>query len=152
MNTFTDYLNSQEYQDYLMLFENAKIVFDKQCKDFFDLLEYDDQLKVFYHVVKNIYEGCVIDRGSYRHLIYNKFNFGPESYALGMDCGLLELNNSIYSYEDISTSLKDILKYLNVEVDNFTFAKLVSRFTYGSFGLTDFRLKSMQLSLDFDDN
>lgn len=152
MNTFNDYLNSQEYQEHLMLFENAKIVFDKQCKDFFDSLEYDDQLKVFYHVVKNIYEGCLIDQGSYRHIIYNKFNFGPDSYALGMDCGLLELNNSIYSHEEISNALKDILKHLDIQVDSMTFNKLVSRFTYGYFGSTDFRNRSMQLALDFNDN
>ena len=151
MSKFSDYLKSQEYLDYLKLMDDSKFEFEKQSKFFFDSLAYDDQLKVFYHVVKNVYEGCIVEKGSYRHVIYNKFNFGPDSYGLGMDCGLLDLNNSIYTRKDISESLSSILKFLNVELDNHTFNKLVSRFEYGYFDSYSHN-RSIQLCMNFDDN
>ena len=151
MSELSDFLNSGEYREYLELLDKAKVEYEQQVNIFFNSLNYDDQLKVFYHVVKNIYEGSIIEQGSYRHIIYGKFNFGPDSYALGMDCGLLELNNSIYSHEEISKSLKDVLKYLNLQVDELTFTKLLSRFTYGTFGHKELN-QNMQLSLNLDDN
>ena len=152
MEKFSDYLNSQEHQDYLNLIDQAKTEYDICSKEFFKSLDYNDQLKVFYHVVKNLYEGSIIDKGSYRHILYEKFNFGPDSYSLGMDCGLLEINNSIYCYEEISNSLKDVFKYLNIQLDKVTFDKILQRFTYGSFGHMNSNNRNIQLSMNFDDN
>jgi hypothetical protein len=152
MNEFTEYLNSQEYKDSLDQMEKAMLEYENLSKDFFDSLPYDDQLKVFYHVVKNIHDGSLVDNGSYRHILYNKFNFGPDSYALGMDCGMLELNNSIYSHKEISEALKDIFAFLNIEIDNRTFYNMVDRFVLGKFSNTNILDRTIQLSLDFNDN
>jgi hypothetical protein len=49
----------------------------------------------FYAVCKRIYQGEIIDQGSYRYILYNVFGFGPDMYGAGMDCGYMEIHNSI---------------------------------------------------------
>ena len=49
----------------------------------------------FYAVCKRIYQGEIIDQGSYRDILYNVFGFGPDMYGAGMDCGYMEIHNSI---------------------------------------------------------
>jgi hypothetical protein len=49
----------------------------------------------FYAVCKRIYQGDIVDRGTYRYVLYDVFGFGPEMYAAGMDCGYMAIHNSI---------------------------------------------------------
>jgi len=49
----------------------------------------------FYAVCKRIYQGDIIDQGSYRYVLYDVFKFGPEMYGAGMDCGYMAIHNSI---------------------------------------------------------
>ena len=49
----------------------------------------------FYAVCKRIYQGEIIDQGSYRYILYNVFGFGPDMYGAGMDCGYMEIHNYI---------------------------------------------------------
>lgn len=60
-------------------------------------LPYDDKLRAFYSVVKRIYEGDVVDRRSYRGVLYGTFNFEADSYGIGMECNYLDLHNVIFS-------------------------------------------------------
>lgn len=55
----------------------------------------EDQMKAFYSVVKRLVDGELVQKGSYRYVLYNVFEFGSESYALGMQCGYALLHNSI---------------------------------------------------------
>jgi len=75
--------------------------YEKDCDTYWKNLSYDDQLKAFYSVVKRIHKGELEDRGSYRWILYDVFGFGPDSYVIGMDCGFLELHNSIYDEKDL---------------------------------------------------
>jgi len=54
----------------------------------------------FYAVCKRIYQGDIVDQGSYRHVLYSVFGFGPEMYGAGMDCGYMEIHNSIVVEND----------------------------------------------------
>jgi hypothetical protein len=72
---------------------------DKVADKFWEELPYEDKLKAFYSVVKRIYQGEVEDKGSYRYILYDVFGFGPEAYAIGMDCGYMYLHNSIMDGE-----------------------------------------------------
>jgi hypothetical protein len=49
----------------------------------------------FYAICKRIYQGEIVDQGSYRYVLYDVFKFGPEMYGAGMDCGYLTIHNSI---------------------------------------------------------
>lgn len=98
--SWIDYLASPEYQELCEHMEKAKIKFEKEAEDAWESLDYNHQLRIFYAVVKRIYEAEIKEKGSYRYVLYDKFGFGPEAYALGMDCGYMYLHNAIIDGED----------------------------------------------------
>lgn len=100
IKSFNDLLNSDEYQSLGRLQEEARVSFERQAEDAWDSLDYDTQLRVFYAVVKRIYEGEIKEKGTYRYILYDKFGFGPEAYIKGMDCGFMYLHNAIVDGED----------------------------------------------------
>lgn len=53
----------------------------------------------FYAVVKRIYKGDIIDKGSYRYVLYDVFGFDAGMYGRGMDCGYMHIHNAIYEGE-----------------------------------------------------
>jgi len=55
----------------------------------------------FYAVVKRIYKAEIVDQGTYRYALYEVFGFGPGMYMQGMECGYMELHNSIYTHEEM---------------------------------------------------
>lgn len=80
--------SSQEFQAYV---EEEKQEMDAWWND----LSKEDQMKAFYSVVSRIVKGELEDKGSYRYILYNVFGFGPEAYAMGMNCGFMCLHNAI---------------------------------------------------------
>ena len=74
---------------------NTILNLDEEYDKYWNSLSKEDQLKAFYSVCKRIHKGDVIDRGSYRWVLYDVFEFGPESYIVGMDCGYMSLHNYI---------------------------------------------------------
>lgn len=74
----------------------------------------------FYAVVKRLYQGEIIDRGSYRHVLYSVFGFGPGMYVQGMECGYMELHNSIYTHEEIKELRDRELASRGIEVETTT--------------------------------
>lgn len=82
-----------EYRDsYLQIEKENK----ERSEKFWNSLTKDQQLDVFCAVVSRIYQGEVVDKGSYRYVLYNIFGFEPDSYGRGMDAGYLELHNYIF--------------------------------------------------------
>jgi len=63
--------------------------------EWWNQLSKDDQMKAFYSVVKRLVDGELVQKGSYRYVLYDVFGFGSESYMLGMMCGYMALHNSI---------------------------------------------------------
>lgn len=74
-------------------------IFSKQLDDdaneFWENLDYDQKLLAFYAVTSRINQGEMVDKGSYRHILYETFKFGPEAYVIGMNAGLMALHNII---------------------------------------------------------
>ena len=93
--SFTDYLNSDEYKEYLEIQEEALEQYTQKAKEYFESLETDNQLLLFFHITNQIFENYFKDNSSYRGLLYDKFGFGPESYTIGMDSGMFAIHNAI---------------------------------------------------------
>lgn len=76
--------------------ENFEKSYEEESKELWNSFSEEDQLKLFYWVVKNITEGELIDNGSYRWILYDKFGFSEKSYGVGITCGFMRLHNAIY--------------------------------------------------------
>lgn len=91
----------EELKELESLQKEGKDAYEKTCEEFWDKLSYDDKLKAFYSVVKRIHQAELVDRGSYRWALYDVFGFDMDAYGIGMECGYMELHNSIYTKEEI---------------------------------------------------
>lgn len=67
----------------------------KESDDFWNNLSKEQQMLAFYSVCKRIHLGDIQHKGSYRHVLYQVFGFGLESYSLGMECGYIDIHNYI---------------------------------------------------------
>lgn len=77
------------------LINESSAQYEKDCELWWHALSQEDRLKAFYSVVKRIHQGDIVDKGSYRHVLYNIFGFDAEAYGIGMDCGYMALHNAI---------------------------------------------------------
>jgi hypothetical protein len=75
--------------------ERAQKDYEKKNDEWWNSLPYETRCDAFYAIVKRIYEGEIVNKGSYRYVLYNTFGFGPDMYARGMDCGFMALHNAI---------------------------------------------------------
>lgn len=69
---------------------------EQESEDFWQNLSQEDRMRAFYSVCKRLYQGEILEQRSYRGVLYDVFGFDLEAYALGMECGYLELHNSIW--------------------------------------------------------
>lgn len=69
---------------------------EDEQESFWNSLSKEDQLKAFCAVVRRIHEGDVELNGSYRYVLYDVFEFGPESYVRAQYAGYLDIHNLIY--------------------------------------------------------
>lgn len=81
------------------------------AENFWESLSYDDKLNAFYAVCSRIYKAEIEDRGSYRHALYTVFGFNKDAYGLGMECGYMDIHNSIVDEE-----LRDIFAELTKRI------------------------------------
>ena len=89
------FMDSPEWRELQEKQELASLRYEKECEQYWDNLSYDDQLKAFYSVVKRIVKGDIKENRSYRGVLYDVFGFDMDSYGIGMECGYMELHNSI---------------------------------------------------------
>jgi hypothetical protein len=129
--SFSDYLNSDEYKELLKIEEEALEQYGQKAKEYFDSLETDNQLLLFFHITNVIFENYFKDNGSYRGLLYDKFKFGPEAYSLGMDSGMFTLHNSISTPDENEERFNALMKFLKVELSKEDLKSARNIFTYG---------------------
>lgn len=97
------------------IFQEAKEKNEKESEDFWNSLSKEEQLKAFCAVSRRIYQGEITDKGSYRHVLYTVFKFGPEAYGQAQCAGYLSIHNAIYDGERLADNIKDFCtKYLNI--------------------------------------
>lgn len=104
---------SKEYEEQV---EEFKKSFKALSEEEWNTLSEDQKIKIWYYVCNQIYVNEFVDKGSYRHLLYTLFNFGPDAYSLGMDCGLMEIHNSITTTEDLRDNAALALRHFGLEL------------------------------------
>ena len=90
--------------------EKRQDLLDRQCNDFaqrtkklaqedyewWNELSEEDRLRAFRSVCRRIHQADIVERGSFRHALYEVFGFDADSYADGMDCGYMDIHNLIH--------------------------------------------------------
>ena len=66
-------MNSEEYAEYLELEFQALKEYKQKAKEYFESLETDNQLLLFFHITNVIFKNYFKDNCSYRGLLYDKF-------------------------------------------------------------------------------
>jgi hypothetical protein len=97
------------------LFNEAMEELKNEQEAFWNSLSKEDQLKAFCAVVRRIHKGDIEDKGSYRYVLYQVFDFGPESYAQAQMAGYLALHNSIFDGEHERDTLKAFATQVGVK-------------------------------------
>jgi len=92
----------QELSDMSQVMEDEKLRFESKVDSWWNGLSEQDREWAFYSVVKRIYQGEVVEKGSYRYVLYDIFNFDPGMYMRGMECGYMALHNSIMNDEQFA--------------------------------------------------
>lgn len=97
-------MKEKEFQENLKkLQENAKEAqeeYEAKNDEWWNNLSQEEREDAFYAVVKRIHKAELVDRGTYRWALYDVFGFDPGMYYRGMECGYMELHNSIVDTEE----------------------------------------------------
>lgn len=149
--SFSDYLNSDEYKEYLKAEEQALEQYKQMAKECFDSLNTDNQLLLFFYFTNVIFENYFKDNGSYRGLLYDKFGFGPEAYSLGCDSGMFTLHNAISTPDELDERFENFIKFLNL---NLSKEQMISARNYFNYGFDNSqqinKITSRQLEFRFE--
>lgn len=97
------------------IWEQRKDKDEVDANAFWDNLSYEDKCKAFYAVSTKMYQGEMLDGGTYRHVLYGIFGFGPEMYEKGMNAGYFSLHNAMWN-DDVNS--KNILSYCIERIDD----------------------------------
>jgi hypothetical protein len=113
-----DPFDSPEWDNLSNLVQEADSAFEKASEDAWNKLNSDTKLLLFCAISRRIYEGELKNRGTYRHVLYDIFGFGPEAYAPAQVSGYLAIHNAIYdgkSMEEFSKKVKEFAEQHGIE-------------------------------------
>jgi hypothetical protein len=149
--SFSDYLKSDEYKEYLEIQFNALKDYKQKSKEYFESLETDNQLLLFFYITNVIFENYFNDNGSYRGLLYDKFGFGPEAYSLGCDSGMFTLHNAISTPDQLEERFKNLIKFLKLDLSKEQIISARNYFNYGFDNSEQInKIRNKQLALEFE--
>lgn len=118
-------MNEEEKKKFYDALDNAQKIFaeaskkyDKEADAFWNGLSYDERLMAFYSVCKRIWQGDVIDEGSYRYVLYDTFGFGMDAYGIGMQCHYMDLHNLIITGMEHDEYIKEVKKFYDKDNTN----------------------------------
>jgi hypothetical protein len=150
-NSYTEYSNSDEHKDFLKLEEEAREQYTQKAKEYFQSLEMDNRLLIFFHITNVIFENYFNDRGSYRALLYDKFGFGTEAYSLGCDSGMFTLHNAISTPIELEERFQNLMNFLNLDLSQQQIISARNYFNYGFDNSEQInQIRNKQLVLKFD--
>ena len=137
---------SAQYEEAVETFRRN---FRTLCEQEWNALPEEQRVKIWYYVCNQIYVNEFVEKGSYRLLLYDLFKFDTEAYTLGMDCGLMEIHNSITTTEDLRDNAALALRHFGLELPaNTSFEDFMMCLKHGI--TTKRTIKNQQLSFDFN--
>ncbi len=86
--------------------ENAEKNLKQNAEQWWSSLDEPTKLLAFYCVTKRMHKGDIVEKRSYRGVLYDTFDFGLESYTVGIVSGYLDIHNAI-AYGQLCDELRD---------------------------------------------
>ena len=86
---------SEEWANASKAFREAMNEIEKDQEEWWNSLSTDDQIKAFCCISRRIYKGELVEQRSYRGMLYDIMEFGPEAYAQAQCAGYLEIHNAL---------------------------------------------------------
>ena len=108
-------INSDEWNDMSNMFTEAMKEIEDDQEKFWESLSKEDQLKAFCAVSRRIHKGDIEEQRSYRGVLYDVFEFGPEAYAPAQMAGYLAIHNAICTPDQEQRILEHFAKWLMIE-------------------------------------
>jgi len=109
----------EDFKEIGKIFNEVMKQTENDSEAYWNSLSQDEQLKVFCAVSRRIHKGEIVDKGSYRHVLYSVFGFGPEAYAQAQCSGYLSIHNAIYDGERVRDHIKDfVTNHMDITNDN----------------------------------
>jgi len=113
------FMDDSKWEEASKAFNEAINTFQKEADDLWQALPYDDKLKLFCAMSKLIYEGEIKQRGTYRYVLYDVFDFGPDAYVPAQCAGYLAIHNAIFDGETVGNTIKEFVETgLDITNDN----------------------------------
>jgi len=104
--------------------------FEQTSEAAWNNLSDEDKLNIFCAISRKIYQGEIIDSGTYRYMLYEIFKFGPEAYMRAQISGYLSIHNAIYD----SSTLSDLMKkFKDFSLENCVDEKKLEDFLESNF-------------------
>ena len=106
----TDEQTLKAWDELSELFNNAMNEIEQQHEEYWNSLTKEQQLAAFCAVSRRIHQGELVDQGSYRHVLYGVFGWGPEAYAPAQLAGYLDIHNAIHEPDHDRRLLEEFCK------------------------------------------
>lgn len=91
---------------------------EKKSEETWNSLTKEQQLDVFCAVSRRLYQGEILDKGSFRYILYDIFKFGPEAYSPACNAGYMMIHNSIcdqHDYDELIIKVKKFAEENNLD-------------------------------------
>lgn len=115
----------EEWRKFGEQFRKAMDEIEQDSEAYWNGLSQEDQLKVFCAVSRRIYKGELVDRRSYRGVLYDVFGFGPEAYAPAQCANYLEIHNALYG-ADTFDKMERVNRIEVIDADGRAYTKYLS--------------------------
>lgn len=104
-----------ELHELSLKFQQAMAEMVKEQEEYWNSLTKEQQLDAFCCVARRIHDGEIIQKGSYRYVLYEVFGFGPEAYVPAQEAGYLTIHNSIFDADHDDKLLLAFCKEYEIE-------------------------------------
>lgn len=86
--------------------EESRKQYEEENDAWWNGLTEKEREDAFYAVCKRIHKAEIKDQGTYRWALYDVFGFDMNMYTRGMECGFMDLHNSIIDEDQKATLRK----------------------------------------------
>jgi ABC-type Fe3+-citrate transport system substrate-binding protein len=80
--------------------ELYKLEQEAEVEAWWKALSQEERERAFYAVVSRIFQAEIVEKRSYRGVLYDVFGFDANMYVSGMECGYMTIHNSLVDIDE----------------------------------------------------